>query len=459
MPARGGSFSKNGGLKYLVFAFALIVGVPALAMATIGSERRRGFLLAAIAASAVLGDSTSVNFFSTESYRGPDRGFEITITDLMTLGLGGALLLRSARSVRWLPPNTIPMALLFVCGVVSTLGAASPLLSIFTLFKGLRLYLLYWTVYNALSTGIDPGWLRRGLVAAGLWMTLFAVKQEYLEGLYRIHGTFDHSNGVPLYSNLVIPFLLYCAVSDRTLKRKEALLTLAAALGLVFSVVTTQSRAGTLLSGALVFGTLLVARWKSPSSRVTRVSWAVLAILAVGGAMAADTIIRRFQEAPESSEQAREEFNAAARDMARDHTLGVGLNNFSKALTDNETYRAHLVVMKGEEQGGVAHHIYLLTAAEMGWGALGIFILVLGRFLAILLWRGLRAPGFEGGQLLVLGFGMTALHAQGLFEWGFRVTPILYQFLILAALGMAQASRIRSGSTPARPQVLTAALK
>lgn len=166
--------------------------------------------------------------------------------------------------------------------------------------------------------------------------------------------------------------------------------------------------------------------------------------------MAADTIIRRFQEAPESSEEARKEFNAAARDMARDHALGVGLNNFSRALTENESYHAHLVVMKSEEQGGVAHHIYLLTAAEMGWSALGVFLLVLGRFLAIPAWTGLRTPGFDGGLQISFALGMMALHTQGLLEWGFRVTPIVYQFLILAAAAMAHAASCAGKARAAR---------
>ena len=437
-------------MKYLAFAFALIVLVPALAMLAFGSERKRGLLLGALAASAVLGDAAGINFFSTELYRGPDRGFEVTLTDLLVLALALAVGLKSAKRLRWIPTNTFPMALLFACGVASMFGASSPLLSAFTLFKGLRLYLLYWTVYNAVATGVDMAWIRRGLVAAGLWMTLFAVKQKYIEGLYRIHGTFDHSNGVPLYADLAIPLLLLCAVSDRALDRREALVTLAAALGLVFSVVTTQSRAGTILAGGLVVATLLVARWKAPSRRVTRVSWAVLAILAIGGAMAADTIIRRFQEAPESSEEARKEFNAAARDMARDHALGVGLNNFSRALTENESYHAHLVVMKSEEQGGVAHHIYLLTAAEMGWSALAVFLLVLGRFLVIPAWTGLRTPGFDGGLQIAFALGMMALHTQGLLEWGFRVTPIVYQFLILAAAAMAHAASCAGKARAAR---------
>ena len=210
-------------MKYLVFAFALFAGVPVLMMLGASSERRRGFLLAAIAASAVLGDVSGVNFFSTEAYRGPDRGFEITITDLLALGLAGALVLRCSRRVSWIPTNTIPMALLFASGVISAFGAAAPLLSVFTLFKGLRLYVLYWTVFNALRAGVDFAWLRRGFTAAALWMSYFAVKQKYIEGLYRIHGTFDHSNGVPLYSNLVIPLLLLSAVSDRRLDRREAL--------------------------------------------------------------------------------------------------------------------------------------------------------------------------------------------------------------------------------------------
>jgi|JI10StandDraft_1071094.scaffolds.fasta_scaffold79404_3 hypothetical protein len=436
-------------MKYIAFLLALLGGVPVLTMLSIGSQKRRGQILAVLAASAVLGDATGVNFFSTESYRGPDRGFEVTLTDLLALSLLGALLLKDSARVKWVPTNTIPMAMLYVCGFISLLDASAPLLSAFTLFKGVRLYILYWTVYNTIATGTDIAWLRRGLVAAGLWMSLFAVKQKYLEGLYRIHGTFDHSNGVPLYSNLVIPFLLMTAVSDRRLDRREALATLAAALGLVFSVVTTQSRAGTILSGGLVLGTLLVASWKAPSRRVTRVSWAVMLLLGVGGAMAADTIIRRFQEAPESSEQAREEFNAAALDMARDHPTGVGLNNFSRALTENEGYRSHLEVMKGEEQGGVAHHIYLLTAAEMGWYTLAVFVLALGRFWAVSLWSGFFTKGLDGGIQLAFCFGATALHAQGTLEWGFRVTPIVYQFLILAGAAMAHAAGLRKAAAHA----------
>lgn len=447
-------------MKYVAFLFALLGGVPVLTMLSISSQRRRGQILAAIAASAVLGDTAGINFFSTESYRGPDRGFEVTITDLLALGLLGALLLKDSGRVRWIPTNTIPMAMLYACGLISLLDASSPLLSAFTLFKGVRLYILYWTIYNAIATGTDMAWVRRGLTVAGLWMSWFAVKQKYLEGLYRIHGTFDHSNGVPLYSNLVIPFLLMSAVSDKRLERKEALATLAAALGLVFSVVTTQSRAGTILSGGLVLGTLIVARWKAPSRRVTRVSWAVLLLLSVGGAMAADTIIRRFQEAPESSEQAREEFNAAALDMARDHRTGVGLNNFSRALTENESYHAHLVVMKSEEQGGVAHHIYLLTAAEMGWYTLFVFVLALARFWTVSLWKGLFTKGLDGGLQLAFCFGATALHAQGTLEWGFRVTPIVYQFLILAGAAMAHAAGLRKSPARApRPKPRNAAAK
>jgi hypothetical protein len=431
-------------VKYAAFAGALVVGVPLMALVASSSQNARRVLFALLVFSTVLGDLASINFVSTEGYRGPDRGFEITLTDLVALGLALGIILRPPGRIRWVPFNTAWMVVGFVLACVSTLIAPVPLFGVFTLFKLLRVYVLYWCTVNVLATedSIDP--LRWGWLAVGVLTTVLAVKQKYLEGLYRIHGPLDHSNGIPLYSNLIIPVLLLWGLTDRRLSRYQAGFTILVSLGLVFAVVATQSRAGQVLAGACVLGALGVANLRASSRRVSFTTAFVLACVVAGGAMAADTIIRRFKEAPESSEQARHEFNDAAKLMAADRGFGVGLNSFSRVLSDEPRYRQFIEVMKGEEEAGVAHHIYWLTAAETGYPGLVVFLIVIGRFAWLAAWSGWRhRQYFEGILLAGSLLGFCALHAQGTLEWGLRITPITCVFTVACASVAGVAERLK----------------
>jgi hypothetical protein len=174
----------------------------------------------------------------------------------------------------------------------------------------------------------------------------------------------------------------------------------------------------------------------------------------VGGAMAAKTVINRFQTAPKESEAAREEFNTAARMMLADHFFGVGLNNFSEVLSKEQRYREHIVVMKAEEQAGVAHHIYLLTAAEMGRIGLAAYLVIIFSFMWMALWGALRGRSVENGLLWGLFLGAGALHLVGLKEWALRVTPPTYMFAITSGLIAAWSLRCRAARHPQRPASL-----
>ena len=112
-------------------------------------------------------------------------------------------------------------------------------------------------------------------------------------------------------------------------------------------------------------------------------------------------------------------------------------------LTNNTEYRTGITVMKNEPQAGVCHHIYKLTAAELGYAGLGLFLLILARFE----WRMLRYA-WSGGRLeglLLAGWalGCLALHLGGLLEWAFRVTPVVQEFMVVAGLaaGVSELSR------------------
>ena len=74
-------------MKYLAFVLFALTATPVMAGAAVSSARLRSWLLSALVFSTALGDVANVNFVSMEFYRGPERGFELGLTDLIALAL------------------------------------------------------------------------------------------------------------------------------------------------------------------------------------------------------------------------------------------------------------------------------------------------------------------------------------------------------------------------------------
>ena len=429
-------------MKYAVFVLVSLTLVPLMAGLAVWRPRWRVWLLAALVFSTALGDMANINFLSLETYRGPDRGFEVNLTDLIALALAIVLVARHARRVRWLPYNSLWMAAFFGVSLLATLTAPWPLLGWFTLFKLVKAYLIFWVVANSIRTGVPMEAMWYGMAGIAVFLTALAVKEKYVDHLYRINGPFDHSNSIPLFVNLILPVLLFWSLAGPGLPRRLARTATLSTLGLAFAVVATMSRAGIALMGLGLVGALILANRRAASRRVTATTALVAIAVLLGGSMAADSLLDRVKNAPESSEEARDEFNAAAGMMLRDHPFGVGLNQFSRVLSTVPRYRDNLVVMANEEQGGVAHHIYRLTAAELGWPGIFLFLVIIGRFLWTAAHHGWRSRGLEGSLLVCIGLGFVTVHLSGLLEWGFRITPIFYLFLVMSGFAVALADHV-----------------
>lgn len=428
-------------MKYIVFWAFFGLGVPSLAVMGIMSAKVRGLLLTGLVFVTMLDSRVSINLMSMEMYRGPDRGFEITLADLLAIALTIALLIRSGSKIKFWPFNTTWMMMFFILAVSSAAAAPVPIYGAFSIWKMIRMYMLFWCVANAIHSGVDINYLWYGLLAVGLAMFLLTFKQKYMDGYYRVPGPFDHSNTIPPYANLMMPALLMYGLVEKNGPQWRALLFLVAGLGLVFAVLATQSRAGLVLSGGSVLAVLFMALVRARSGRVTLISLVVLLGMVAGGIKAADTIIYRFLHAPEASGQARDEFNHAAKLMADGNTFGVGLNNFSWVLTYTPAYNSHIETMASEkEAAGVAHHIYWLTAAELGYPGLILFSIIMIRFTWLALRWGFRGRSKESLLLFGLFMGWMCLNTQGFLEWAFRITPVTNMFAIIAGTTVGTAA-------------------
>lgn len=430
---------RSSAMKYAVFVGALALLVPALAMVAWWSARGKRLVLALLVASPMIGAWGKINFCSFETYRGPDRGFEVTLTDLVAASLCASMVFTPRARLRWLPYNAGPLAAYFACAALSLVATPDALISAFSLFKLVRCAFLYWVVVNAVRTVADRRALIAGWVAAALWMTAIVIYQKYGLGYTRAPGPFDHSNMVPSFLNSALALVLVAALVDDALGPAARALGLAAALGMVFCSISTLSRAGIVLSlGACAAG-LAVAAVRVPSRRALGCA-AACAVLGIAGLMkASDSLVERFQHAPVESALARVEFNAAAWAMGNERPFGVGINAYSEVLTRDARFRASLVVMSYEPQAGVVHNIYLLALAELGWPGLVAFLIVIGRFVWIALVAAVRAPPAGSALACAAITGMLCVHAAGVLEWVLRSTPVLYEYTVLSAFAVSLA--------------------
>ncbi len=427
-------------MKWIAFFGMAVVGAPLMFCLAQISPRSRRILFAILVFTTCI--KLSVNFVSSEWYRGPDRGFEVTVTDLIALALGVSLLARRSRQVKWLPPTTIPMMAFFAMAMVSTAGFAIPLLGWFSLFKLAKAYWLYWVVYNTFVLEPPEAELWYGLMGIAYYETYLCLKQKYVYGLYRVYGSFDHSNSIPIYLIMFTPLLLAWIFNGKHLNRFKSVITLGALGGCCVAILTTQSRAGLVLTGAALGVTLLRIVPHRLNGRKAGIAALFIVLTVLGLVKAAPTIIQRFKEAPEQSELAREEFNEAAKAMQVDHLFGVGYNLFSHAMTNESKYKQFAEVMGNEEHAGVCHHIYHLTAAETGTVGLVMFLWVMAAIQFRLFYRIWGQPDFAHCVVVSVFIGLGVVHVIGLLEWCFRLTPQTNMFMIVAAMGQAYCHHI-----------------
>ena len=433
--------------KEIIFTLLFIPGSAGLAAAvTVWPGLRRVYLCLFFLGAIKIVD---VNYISREVYRGWVRGFEIGSLDMLAIGLLAAVLAGSRKHrIRLMPPIFVAYLLFVLTTTLSVASAYVPLYAAFGLLKLVRSLFVLWVISNAVWDEVDLKWIGLTITAA-VAIQGVETMMDYVSGVYRARGTFDHPNTLGMYVNMYLPIIFAYLLNVRNRMR----IPLAVVFGLgAGAVVLTLSRGSwvTMFIGLAIVTPLSFVLRVHPQKLIILALMALLAI--PPGIVAVQKMVRRMEEAPVESGEARHKFNDTARKMASDRFLGVGINNYSygtEATIYSEPHEG------GPDEGGLCHNLYYLILGETGWIGLGTFVLTLataymgiGRFIFFHRSEDLRSVWMVGW----LG-GLTTVVVQSSLEWALLQTTLSFSFFGL--LGVAAAiPKMASGPRVARWRVL-----
>jgi len=440
--------------KYIIFFFALFIGVPVGIFLTWKFPVLEKFVVIFLVFSTVVPDDTSINFYSREFYFALTKGIEISLGDLTALVLLGVILLkRHEYAAPGLPPLSILFSLIILIGFLSWLTSPSSiavpeaaqehpfflpyekfetrLYPIFETSKWIRGFLLFLAIYYYVRKPENLDTVVLAVTISTIYLGLVVLSDRYLHGIHRVKGTLQHPNSLATYMAMCGTFLFSILLAE---KRFVRIALISAALGLAgLSVIMTISRGGL---GALVIGlglSFLLLIWRNISVK----NLLVVILGAVAGvavlSIAAETLLDRFvgQQDAAGDLEYRMYYNNQAKLMAGDKLFGVGLGNFSAFSWD----RYAAMVDPDNPPGTPAHNIWFLTLGESGYPGLLVFVLFWLRFFTmagpLIGWRlrGMELSAVTGATLLCF-----VCHVQAMVQLSFRQTPIFFMVMISLAI-------------------------
>ncbi|RLB46201.1 MAG: hypothetical protein DRJ42_28230 [Deltaproteobacteria bacterium] len=370
-------------------------------------------------------DPLTFDFFQ-QPYRGESRSLEISVLDLVAAALYFALPKAKQPSPYRASRYTYLAFVLFSLSV-----APIALHSLFSIGNLVRAYFLLGVVTRLAEKPELANALGRGLALGVVYSAGLALKQRYLDGMFQVTGGFEHANSLGMAVNLAAPIALAVLLETKFDK-----LAMAAITGAAICVVLALSR-GALMMFGFACGLVILG---SLYRQVTRRKIYITLFLAFGALLvlgkSADSIIERFVTAPAASVAARHRFEDAAKAMIEDNIFGVGINQYSYVL-EHHGY-ADEFDMPPVDRDGLAHHIYWLTAAELGWLGLLAYLWLIATPWWTAVWGALRSKGdVRGAVMLGCAAGMTAMHVHGVAEWAARQSSLMYIFWTVAGLAAA----------------------
>lgn len=458
---------------------ALVVLVAILATLPLGGVLAR--LRAIVRDSLVFGlvlflpycERLDANLFGRPWYRGTTRGIEVSIVDLIALTLLVSLVVRGEGKRRgallW------PSVLFVLYASVHTFLVADPWL--FSTYEWSKL--LRGILFLALGGRLFGTARNRSIFAAAAWCSValqagLAFYDRYVLHIHRVVASFPHPNSLSMYLCSLSPLVVVLFARARSW-RAWALHAGVSALGVV-AVVLTISRMGFVVVGANAVLAWALGRRKWLS--VSTLSMAICLSLAGGLVVhkAWDTLASRYSEASLEEEylsddptKGRGVYLNLARAIIRSHPLGVGLNNWSYAVSNRFGPEIGMgyIPYEGTEvapvqeipynsgldaaQAAPAHSLTALTLGELGYPGLLLFAIQWMFWSWIFFqaaWRQRKNFELDGSLALGVALGFLAVFLQSLTEWEFRQTPLFLHVHLLVGLAANLGDREPESGAP-----------
>ena len=424
-------------MKYICFIIAILGIVPTASFLACNRSLLRLATLGLILP-LLMFNSTAINFFSKELYRGTSRGMEISIIYIVAFIILLALSLRHGRMVSLFPDWGSRIYLLYFAWSLNSLQNAGSLsVSFFELWKMVMIYLVFLTVYHYLEFSKGDFDIILYGIAIVVSVNFLAIIYQHLIGIYQVRGVFPHQNSLAMYM-LVVALIFFSRYFNHVEGWRSHLFLLLFALSSA-TLIRTYSRGAIACFPLAALLTLLCSiRWHLTMRKLYIM--AMLTIIgAVGFSVFLPRIIERFEKAPESSARTRKNLAIAAVNMIRDVPIaGVGVNNWGIKINPPYTYSMHREGGRYNEEfkDGIVETVYLLVCAECGIPGLLLFLSWFGFYFvsAFRLLKKLRDTPYYYIPAGILG-GMGGMLLQSCLEWvlkqqiNFMLLMVIFAFI------------------------------
>lgn len=424
--------------KYIIFFAVMLVGVPlGYTMSLKFDKVERAIFFLMIFFTAKMED---INFVSRETERLTSKGFEIGMVDICTMIIFLVVLQKKGSKNR-IPIGATWFFVYFGLSLLSIMNADFFLFSMFEAWKMVRMYFYFWTVYNYLDTEKKYFDFLKGVAAITIYVFYEVIKQKYLDGKFQTAGPFPHQNSLVMYM-IIFGSIAFSYLVNKVDLTLDKLIVWLMIFGMAsVTIISTLSRAGLALYAFAIIVVLGLSFLNGINPKKIVVTM-LLIIMSLGVlAKAWDSISERFRTAPEESALVRVVLAQAAVNMANDKKLaymGVGLNNFGRAINPPYPYSSHIEMNDAEdeeEKNGLVETIYLMIAAESGWITLVSFFVFIFYYYFLNLVNVFR---YKGSNLQFMSIGLTggllAIYIESGLEWVLKQTNNFYQLMLIFAL-------------------------
>jgi hypothetical protein len=367
-------------------------------------------------------DTTVLMLGSIEWYRGVTKGYEFTMMEILSISILFSTIFNAKRKLILLPMGTLLWFLYVGASSLSIFSALNVNYVCMSILKHAKVWLIVLAIGNYVRSRREVHVVLTGMSIILIYQFLIVAKMKWIDGFYQVRGLFEHQNPLAMFTYMAALPILAVAMSPATSKLRGMFYFGAFACSGII-VLASLSRA------ALAFfamGTVaVVAAGFFDRFSLRRVG--IVLLMALGGAfvlaMTLDTIISRFNdEGNEASGETREVMNLASKAMLQANPLGVGWNNFGKAINHPYPY-GDVIDDWNRDRGqkvdydyakGVVESHYWLLKGETGWPGFLTYMLfiivVTGRTIPLILMRrgSLEAAIAVG---ILVGFGITYVHS------------------------------------------------